>query len=223
MMELRRIIVGNAIEFSRNYTDHSTDSGFQFEFFCNRCGSGYRTRFQPSVTGTISGALDTASSLFGGIFGTAANLGDRVKSATWEKARDDAFVAATQELKDDFIQCPHCTTWVCRKNCWNEKRGLCKQCAPDLAVEMSATQAAKAVDAIRENASISAEDQKVVSGDWSQTIQASCPNCHAPLATNAKFCPTCGAKLGGGAFCTTCGAKLQPGAKFCAECGTKTG
>ena len=196
--------MGNAIEFSRNYTDHSTDSGFQFEFFCNRCGSGYRTRFQPSVTGTISGALDTASSLFGGIFGTAANLGDRVKSATWEKARDDAFVAATQELKDDFIQCPHCTTWVCRKNCWNEKRGLCKQCAPDLAVEMSATQAAKAVDAIRENASISAEDQKVVSGDWSQTIQASCPNCHAPLATNAKFCPTCGAKLG-------------------AECGTKTG
>ena len=215
--------MANAIEFSRNYTDHSTDSGFQFEFFCNRCGSGYRTRFQPSVTGTISGALDTASSLFGGIFGTAANLGDRVKSATWQKARDDAFVAATQELKDDFIQCPHCTTWVCRKNCWNEKRGLCKQCAPDLAVEMSAAQANKAVEAVHENAVISDEDKKIVSTNWNQTIQASCPSCHAPLAAHAKFCPSCGAKLDAVAFCSNCGVKLQPGAKFCAECGTKTG
>jgi membrane protease subunit (stomatin/prohibitin family) len=215
--------MASSIEFSRNYSDDSTDSGFQFEFFCNRCGSGYRTRFQPSVTGTINNALDAASSLFGGVFGAASNLSGRVKSATWEKAHDDAFVAATEELKDDFIQCPNCNNWVCRKKCWNEKRGLCKDCAPDLAVVMSVNQSIKAVDTIRESAVMSAEDKKVVEGDWSQTIQASCPSCHAPLATQAKFCPNCGAKIGAAGFCTSCGAKLQPGAKFCAECGNKAG
>ena len=88
---------------------------------------------------------------------------------------------------------------------------------------MSVAQAGKAVDAVRENAVMSDEDKKLVTGDWNQTIQASCPSCHAPLAAHAKFCPNCGSKLDASAFCTNCGAKLQPGAKFCAECGTKTG
>ncbi len=35
------------IEFTRNYSDQSTDKGFQFEFYCDRCGTGYRTRFAP--------------------------------------------------------------------------------------------------------------------------------------------------------------------------------
>ena len=37
------------IEFVNNYNDLSTDTGFQFEFMCNRCGSGFRTRFQASA------------------------------------------------------------------------------------------------------------------------------------------------------------------------------
>ena len=55
------------IEFTRNYNDHSTNQGFQFEFICNRCGNGYRSSFQPWAVGAVSGALDAASSLFGGI------------------------------------------------------------------------------------------------------------------------------------------------------------
>ena len=51
------------IEFTNNYRDFSTEQGFQFEFNCERCGTGYRTSFQPYVIGKISGALDTASSL----------------------------------------------------------------------------------------------------------------------------------------------------------------
>ena len=57
------------IEFTRNYSDLSTNQGFQYEFYCNRCGSGYRTRFRPSVTGAVTGAMDAANSLFGGFFG----------------------------------------------------------------------------------------------------------------------------------------------------------
>ncbi len=111
------------IEFARNYSDRSTNQGFQFEFFCNRCGTGYRTHLKPSLASTLTGAMDAASSLFGGIFGKAADLSERVRSASWEKAHDDAFAEAMEELRPAFIQCPHCSTWVCRKSCWNAHRG----------------------------------------------------------------------------------------------------
>jgi len=52
-------------------------------------------------------------------------------------------------------------------------------------------------------------------------VRAACPNCNAPLANNAKFCPECGTKIDAQAKCVECGAKLAPNAKFCAECGTK--
>ena len=58
---------------------------------------------------------------------------------------------------------------------------------------------------------------------WREGVRATCPNCNAPLANNAKFCPEFGTKIAAAAFCTECGAKLQPGAKFCGECGAKQG
>ncbi len=42
------------IEFTRNYEDLSTNQGFQFEFKRDRCGTGYRTRFQGSALGTAA-------------------------------------------------------------------------------------------------------------------------------------------------------------------------
>jgi hypothetical protein len=214
--------MADQIEFVQNYSDLSTDRGFQFEFTCNRCGSGFRTRFKPSAAGTAAGVLDAASSLLGGFFSSAANIGERVRSAGWQKARDDAFAEALREIKPSFAQCPRCSTWVCRKSCWNEKRGLCKGCAPDLGVEMSAAQSSKAVEGVWANAQMDAEDEKTVTGNWKETVKASCPQCGAPLAGNVKFCPECGAKLNAAAHCTECGAKLTPGAKFCGECGAKT-
>ena len=211
------------IEFTRNYSDQSTDKGFQFEFYCDRCGTGYRTRFQPFTLGTVSSALDAASSLFGGVFGQAANLSERARSATWEKAHDDAFVKTMQELKPDFIQCPRCSSWVCRKSCWNTKKGLCKQCAPDIGVEMAAAQASKTRDKIWENADVAEEDANQITRKetWKTGLTAACPSCNAPLPPNVKFCPECGAKIQVEKHCTECGAKLTPGVKFCAECGTK--
>ncbi len=212
----------DAIEFTRNYTDLSTDRGFQFEFQCDRCGNGYKTQFEAWSVGTISGALDAASSLFGGFLSDAANLSERARSATWQQARDKALVQAVQQIKPSFLQCPRCSSWVCRKNCWNQQRGLCKDCAPDLAVEISARQSAQALDKIQQDITVDAEDSKLIGGVGNAKVQASCPNCHSPLASNAKFCPSCGYKLADASkFCINCGAKLQPGAKFCPECGTK--
>jgi membrane protease subunit (stomatin/prohibitin family) len=210
------------IEFTTNYSDLSTEKGFQFEFNCDRCGTGYRTRFQPLAAGTISSALETASSLFGGVFSSAANVGEHVRSAAWEKAHDQAFVKAAEEVKSDFVQCPRCSAWVCTKSCWNSQRGLCKECAPDLGVEMAAAQASRTTEEVWAHSKVAEEDREMLKDEsWRAGVRATCPKCNAPLAKNVKFCPECGAPIKADKFCTKCGAKLEAGAKFCADCGTK--
>jgi len=82
------------IQFTRNYTDQSTNQGFQFEFYCDRCGTGYRTRFQASAHGTVTSALDAARSFFGGFLGQVADLGEKARSDTRKKAHDEAFEKA---------------------------------------------------------------------------------------------------------------------------------
>ncbi len=211
------------IQFTRNYNDLSTDEGFQFEFYCDRCGTGYRTRFKPAVSGKVSQVLDAAGSLFGGVFASAANATDRARSAAWEKEHDSAFEAAVEEIKADFLQCPKCTHWVCRSTCVNEKRGLCKDCAPDLGVEMSVAQSERSVEEIHRHAAMADEDKKLARENWRETIRATCPKCEAPLAVNAKFCPECGEKLQFLDRCPECNSKLTPGARFCPECGAKLG
>jgi hypothetical protein len=210
------------IVFTNNYSDRSTDAGFQFEFFCNRCGSGYRTRFQSSGISTVSGALDAANSLFGGVFRHAADLGERVRSAGWEKAHDAAFVKAMKEIEPDFVQCPRCSSWVCRANCWNASKGLCKECSPDMGVEMAAAQSSRTVEEIWAHSKMAEDDREMLKeSSWREGVRATCPNCEAPLVNNAKFCPECGTKIKAEAFCTECGAKIAAGVKFCPECGAK--
>lgn len=210
------------IEFTKNYSDLSTDKGFQFEFYCDHCGSGFRTHFHPSKLGAVSSALDAASSMLGGIFGRAADLGERARSATWEKAHDEAFEKAMEELKPDFIQCPRCSSWVCRKSCWNTKKGLCKECAPDLGVEMAAAQSSRTVEEIWAHSQVAEADREMLQEkSWRQGVRATCPDCDAPLPGQVKFCPECGAPVKRKMHCTQCGAELSPGVKFCAECGAK--
>ena len=206
--------MAQVIEFVNNYNDRSTDQGFQLEFTRDRCGTGYRTRFQTRATGTVANVLDGASSLLGGIFGQAANIGERVKSAGWQKDREDGVSAAIQEIRPSFIQCPKCQSWVCRTKCWNNKKGQCKGCPSDIGVEMRAADASKEVETVLANAQADTETQKMATGDWNQKLRASCPQSGSPLATTAKFCPECGEKLQFEAKCVKCGAKLQPGTKF---------
>ena len=210
------------IEFTRNYSDLSTNQGFQFEFFCDRCGSGFRTNFQASTLGSVSSALDAASSLFGGVLGRAADLGERARSATWEKAHDAAFSEAMEELKPDFMQCPRCSSWVCLKSCWNNHKGLCKNCAPDLGVEMAAAQSSRTTEEIWAHSKMAEEDREMLKEkSWREGARATCPSCNAPLVAKVKFCPECGERIQQEERCSKCDAKLMAGAKFCPECGNR--
>src|SRR5262245_58006052 len=140
------------IQFTRNYHDLSTDTGFQFEFFCDRCGNGYQTEFQASALGTVTNALDAAGNLFGGFFGSAASAARNVRSAAWEKAHDHAFAASIEEAKPHFHKCKRYGHWV-DGDCWNTERNLCKDCAPDLQEEMSSIQVGAAINDARTKAS----------------------------------------------------------------------
>ena len=58
-----------AIRFTGNYEDLSTDRGFQFKFYCEKCNNGYMSTFKTSTIGMLGSAARAASSLFDGFLG----------------------------------------------------------------------------------------------------------------------------------------------------------
>ena len=208
----------SSIQFTANSEDLSTDRGYQFKFFCDKCHNGHLSSFVPSVTGTVGGLMRAAGNLFGGVFGRIGSASYEMQRAVGGKAHDDAFAAAVNECKQYFKQCTRCGKWVCPDVCWNAKRQLCEECAPDLQEAAAAAQAQVAVDQAWENARKTDQTQGL---DMAQEHSAACPKCHATLKAKAKFCSSCGSPVGQAAkaFCAECGGELAPGAKFCDQCG----
>ena len=204
------------LNFVRNHHDLSTNSGFQFEFHCDRCGNGHRSPFDAFMLGGISDVLETASNMFGGLFSGAASLGQSARSATWEKAHDTAFQKAIQEMRPNFKQCSRCGHWL-DKICWNQSRGMCKDCTPDLDEEYSNIQ----TQAAMEQATEQARNASYVNAEkFNQTLSITrCASCDAAL-TGGKFCGECGTPVQKSQDCKACGADTA-GGKFCLECGQK--
>ncbi|HVS73522.1 MAG TPA: zinc ribbon domain-containing protein [Phycisphaerae bacterium] len=206
------------IEFTSNYTDHSSDQGFQFEFHCDKCGSGYMTRFVPSKMGVATGFFRAAASLFGNsTLDRVASAGTYAKDSMRGQARDDAFAAAVAEGKNHFHKCTHCGKWVCPDTCWNADRGMCENCAPDLQEEAAAAQAEAAKQQVWQKAALVDQTEGM---DLGVKQLAVCPACGAK-AGPGKFCGECGKELRPRDACAKCGGKLAPGAKFCGQCGAK--
>jgi ribosomal protein L32 len=199
--------------FTENYNDLSDSNGYQFEFRCDICGSGYRSQFVRSNLGTASSLLGGASSLIGGLFGSASNAADRAKEISDRGARDEALKKAANEIMPLFTRCPRDSKWV-DETCWNEARGLCVSCAPKLASEMEAERQAVEIQQMREKM----QTETVFSGDVSARATV-CTNCGKPVGSE-RFCANCGTPTGQ-AKCTQCGNGLPAGTRFCANCGTK--
>jgi hypothetical protein len=212
------------IAFTRNYTDHSNDTGYQFEFHCDKCGNGYRSTFHMSKLGIGSKIAKGLGSLFGGSMWAAGQASDYMKDGLRGQAWDGAFREAIEEIKPKFNQCTRCGHWVCPEVCWNHQRQLCEGCAPDLATEAAAQQAQIAVEQV--GAKLREVDQ-VAGFDPLAEMVSSCPHCKSQLQPGAKFCAGCGKPVGTAAaakaFCSGCGGQLAAGAKFCAGCGQATG
>jgi hypothetical protein len=206
-----------AIEFVQNSSDLSTDKGYQFKFFCDKCANGYMSSFRASAIGIASSAAQVAGSLFGGIFGSVSSSSYEVQRAIGGPAHDKALAAAVEEMKPKFKQCSRCGKWVCGEICWNREQNLCTQCAPNLDEEIASAQA----EAAREQAV-----EKARTVDWlkdrdiSRKQAAICPSCGAHTQ-GGKFCPDCGANLVPSLTCGKCGTKVEGHPKFCPECGSK--
>lgn len=215
------------VPFTNNYQDNSNRDGYQFEFFCQRCGNGYASSFQRSVTGFGGRLLRMGGDLLGGTVGEkAAQVGwdaewmrDGVRGST----RDKALAKAVQEVRQHFTQCHRCGQWVCGPVCWNPERGLCTTCAPKLDQEIAGMQAAAQVDQL---------NQKIQQVDWTKDVNyrdqgtALCPSCGGETG-GGKFCQSCGTPLAAAPastrkFCANCGTGLAPAGLFCPECGTST-
>jgi len=207
------------IPFTDNYTDLSSQRGFQFKFSCEKCGNGYMSTFRANKLGVAAAAADVAGSLLGGIFGRAAQTAQSLQSMAAGPQHDSALEAAVKEISPLFKQCTRCGKWVCEPVCWNKKAGLCENCAPDLDEEIAAAQAAAAKEQIVEKVR---QVNYLAQRDLAQVAPALCPKCGAKTQ-GGKFCPDCGAAISAKKKCAHCGAEADGTPKFCPECGKAYG
>lgn len=204
------------IPFTHNYQDLSSQRGFQFKFFCEKCGNGYLSAFQPNRLGNAAAAANAAASLLGGIFGRAATSAQHLQSMVAGPQHDAALDNAVEEIAPSFKQCTRCGNWVCEPVCWNGKAGLCETCAPDLDEEIAAARAAAAKQQAMEKAR---QVDYLAERDLAQAAPVHCPECGAKTQ-GAKFCPECGTQIARKRKCGECGAVSEGTPKFCGECGT---
>ena len=205
------------VEFTGNHQDLSTDRGYQFKFYCERCGNGYMSSFKASAIGMAASMAQAAGNMLGGIFGRVASGAYEVQRAVGGPAHDAALAEAVEEIRPLFRQCTRCGQWVCEPVCFNAKAGLCERCAPDLDEEIAAAQA----EAAREQAHAKAREVDWLSGRRiAEPASAVCKSCGAKVG-GGKFCPECGTAVAAKSTCPACSATLEGSPKFCPDCGRK--
>jgi hypothetical protein len=209
------------IPFTENYQDLSTDKGFQFKFYCTRCGNGYMSSFQNNVTGMIGDGLRVVGDFFGGMFGKAADGAYEIQRAVGGQAHDGALRHAVEEISPIFKQCGRCGGWVCQNVCWNTARSQCVRCSPKLDEEVKAIESDATIQQLR-NQSMQ-QDMKGGVELHTAAVSTQCPSCKAVNPQGVKFCEECGQSMQPkvATKCPQCGSEVAPGKKFCGECGTK--
>jgi hypothetical protein len=215
------------IQFVHNYDDLSTDRGYQFKFYCDRCGNGHMSEFETSVVGTAGSVLRVASDLFGGWFSSAGNSSYEIQRAVGGGAHDNALNGAVQEAKKHFHQCSRCGKWVCPEVCWNDSAGQCEECAPDYAEEFASAHAHAKAATARDQLQAKAAETNYISGvdmkaNSVQSARAAA-SCECGQTVTGKFCSGCGKPARRLAHCGQCGTALSGSAKFCPECGDRAG
>lgn len=221
------------IQFVANYEDLSTDRGYQFKFYCDKCGNGYMSRYEASALGTAGSLLRSAGNIFGGWLGTAGNSAYDIQRSVGGRAHDEALAHAVAEGKEHFHQCSRCGKWVCPEVCWNAAAGQCEACAPDYREELAAAHAQAKADATREQLHekaratdyVSQVDMRagsaVLAAPQGGAKTRRCAACDAEVG-QAKFCPECGTPTAPPKLsCAACGHEPEGTPKFCPECGAK--
>ena len=233
------------IEFVRNYTDHSTDRGYQFQFNCDHCGNGYMSSYQTSMIGTAGGLLQAAGSIFGGLLSNVGNSSYQIQRVVGGPAHDHALQQAVAEVKQKFRQCQRCGNWVCAEICWNERAAQCTGCNPKYEQEVISARTRAQVNATQQQLQLKADGTDYVSGidmNPDAQVQFSPVSATPPVTTAQMAAPSAPVPSGhflpaswqtvlpsspqatplppAAASCQSCGATLA-GGKFCSSCGER--
>ena len=231
------------IRFTANHQDLSTDRGYQFKFFCDKCGNGYLSRFQTSLTGVAGDILRGVGNVLGGFWSSVGHSSYDIQRAVGGQAHDDAFAEAVGEAKQHFHQCTRCGKWVCPEVCWNAAASLCEGCAPNYEEEFAAQHAHAKAEAARQQlheralqTDYTAQTDMRAGHTYSAparpsvnpaTQAANAPSLvgvacqHCGTVSNSKFCPECGGPMNAKLHCKACSTELEGQPKFCKECGAK--
>jgi uncharacterized OB-fold protein len=231
------------IRFTANHQDLSTDRGYQFKFFCDKCNNGFMTRFQTSLTGVAGDILRGVGHILGGWWHSAGHSAYDIQRAVGGHAHDAAFAEAVEEAKGYFHQCTRCGKWVCPDICWNAAANLCEGCAPNYEEEFAAQHANAKAEAARQQLYQRAQQtdytaQTDISAEHTYAAPARAavsavtdaanapsvvglPCIHCGTVSNSKFCPECGQPMNAKLRCKACNTELEGKVKFCKECGAK--
>ena len=228
------------IEFVRDFSDLSTDRGYQFQFRCDHCSNGYMSSFEPSMLGAAGGLLEAAGSIFGGLLGNAGNSAYSIQRAIGGPAHDRALQQAVAEVKQKFHRCQRCGHWVCNEICWNEAAAQCVGCTPKYEQEVISLRTQAQVQATQQQLQAKALSTDYVSGiDMHADTQVHLnPGGYTQQHLPAENTPVpawapvpsaagvagstcaCGAPRATGKFCPECGAPAKAaGPKTCSGCG----
>lgn len=209
-----------SVPFTSNVTDLSTDTGHQFQFFCERCGNGYTSTFKESKVASIGAkATQGLGGMFGGKLSKVAGQADAaLHNVTDTKTREKAFQTAVDEISPQFHRCNVCREWVCEEKCWDTDYNLCTTCAAPQR-EAGAAPTAQPVSPVQASEFAQSLVSAVAGAAKTAGPAAACPKCGAQTAPGAKFCPECGQALAVNLKCAGCGTESTPGTKFCPECG----
>lgn len=198
-----------------NYRDLSTspsdvNAGFQFEFYCERCGDANRTPFKPYRTGQVSGWLSRLTFLFGSGVRDAGRASGVFADAGAQSAKAEALAEAQAAAQSRFRFCGHCSKWV-GPECWHNGRQSCKVCAETGMA--GAGQQAPLTQPTLPGAYIKSAPAAAMAGGMA------CPQC-GTAAQGSRFCPGCGYDTAA-VFksCPACGTTLPRQARFCTDCG----
>jgi len=188
----------------RDVTATTSDigAGFQFEFFCQRCGETWRSPFKPYRKGQLTGLLSASSRLTGelggwfqGVSRTVTNIyrasrgAGALSDAGARNARAEAQAEAIALAKDRYHCCDSCHNWV-GDECFDDRAGLCLDCAKGGGQRSGGSEGSLA-----------------------------CPNCQTP-SQGGRFCHECGFDMASThKSCPSCGATQAREARFCGDCG----
>jgi hypothetical protein len=213
--------MAKTVQFVSEVEDLSDDKGYKFTFHCDKCRKGYTSTYKLATLGVAEGLLDTAGGMFeslGSIFGKGKQAAKTAQGTLGGKTRSDALAEAVEEVKHQFMHCSRCGHWVCVASCWNNEKGLCEDCAPNITEELVSKQAQVTVEQIGQKIRTQDLTKGMDLASPAQVIK--CAKCGADVASGARFCGSCGeaVKAVKTAFCSQCGTKLSA-EKFCPSCG----